>query len=116
MTSKDATMSMRFCKSVPAQTLVEYRCSTLLFFRYSAIEDCYYCCGNNNSSLILFVVATKLKWIKMRAELDGWKTIMRLGPKVWEHSPFSFCGLLMFLKRKFPKINENLARPVRAIR
>jgi hypothetical protein len=26
-------------------------------FRYSGIEDCYYCCANNNSSLILFVIA-----------------------------------------------------------
>jgi hypothetical protein len=56
MTSTDAMMSMRYCESVPAQTLVEYQCNTLLFFRFSGIEDCYHCCGNNNSSLILFVV------------------------------------------------------------
>jgi hypothetical protein len=54
MMSKDATM---FCELVPAQTLIEYQCNALLFFRYSGIEDCSYCCGNNNSSLKLFVIA-----------------------------------------------------------
>jgi hypothetical protein len=40
---------------------------------------------------------------KMRVVLDGWKTIMRLGPK----GVLVLGGLLMFLKRKFPKINAN---------
>jgi hypothetical protein len=65
---------------------------------------------------------------KMRVVLDGWKTIMRLGPKgfwkrfgsqnenrqihqfgdpIGEFAVLVLDGLLMFLKRKFPKINAN---------